>query len=605
MKLNIKMIILFSATMLIALFAFSSYTIETNLDGSNKYTSARFTNMSTSIADDLEQTINMMIMTANDLAKNLSFMSSLNQFIRDDSTDQKLGTAARKAALQNLYQSPLVDQYYRVSFISLDGKYITSLADKDFDYTVQPEDLLSLFDTFNQFKTDSAVNSYQILAPHTDAFSPRHDVMVYGIVQPVQYYGATIGYITVMNECSTLNQVLNFVDNANEVEVQAVFDNGTLFYSSRDTIHDYSSDLPENEMQLWTDSQTGTVLQVFHTRIESLGLHLYIAQDNQYPTFGNNVIRSNILKRALLIMLIAFVFIGAISLGLTRSIRRLTKRVQQMSSQNVLLGDPSSSPALTETVTSSGDREIYVLEQAYNDMMLRLRDSTINELTLRESTLKAQMNALQTQINPHFIYNTLNIISAKSLENGNFDIIEICDQFASMLRYSTDTHSRTATMQEEIENVRSYLLLAKARYEDNLEYIIDVPNDLQSIDVPKLSLQPLVENALTHGYDGKNVLRKLSIIGKITEQTLLLEIRDNGTGFSEEMLQNLRQRIEAIESGNTSIEESGQHIGLVNTCLRLHYYSKGAIHVALHNDNGAVVTLSMPIDTSKIKIASI
>lgn len=594
MKLNIKMMFLFSVTMLIALFAFSSYTIETNLDGSTKYTSARFTNMSASIASDLEQHINMMSMTANDLTKNLSFMSSLNQFIRDDSADQKVGAAARKAALQNLYQSPLVDQYYRVSFISMAGQYITSLADKDFNYTIPSEELLNLIDILSLPEEDSG-NSYQILAPHPDVFSPRHDIMVYGIVQPVQYYGTTIGYITVMNECSTLDHILDFIDNTAEVEVQVVFDDGSLLYCSRDTIHTYSSNLTMNEMLEWTDPETNSVLQVFHTRIEALGLNLYLAQDKQYASLKDDVIRTNILKRAMLIMLITFVFIGAISFGLTRSIRRLTKRVKQMSSGNVLLCDPSSAQPLTETVTSSGDQEIHALELAYNDMLLLLRDSTINELTLRESTLQAQLNALQTQINPHFIYNTLNIISAKSLENGNFDIIQICDQFASMLRYSTDTHSHTATMQEEIENVRSYLLLAKARYEDNLEFTIDVPDDLQNMEVPKLALQPLVENALTHGYDGKNVLRKLSVIGKIADGTLLLEIRDNGTGFSDEMLQNLRQRISDIETNTGSIEEDGRHIGLINTCLRLHYYSKGTMHISIDNDNGAVVTLSMPI----------
>lgn len=596
MKLNIKMMILFSVTMLIALFAFSSYTIETNIDGSTKYTASRFENMSTSIANNLEQTFNMMSMTVDDLTKNVSFMSSLNQFVRDDSTDQKVGLAARKAALQSLYQSPLVEQYYRVSFISLNGQYITSLADKDFDYTIAPEELLDMQHTVAIPEAYSENIPYQTMPPHLDMLSVRQDVLVYGIVQPVQYYGATIGYISVLSEYSTLDHILDLIDNTEQVKVHAVFDNGDLLYCSSDMEHSFPSDLPEGEMLVWTDPETNAVLEVFHSRVESLGLHLYLAQDQQITTYGNQVMRANIIKRAALIMAAVFVVISFISLSLTRSIRRLTKRVQQMSSENVLFDSSASLQPLNKIVASPGDKEIYTLEQAYNDMLLRLRDSTLNELTLRESTLQAQLNSLQTQINPHFIYNTLNIISAKSLENGNFDVIEICDQFASMLRYSTDTQSRNATMQEEIENVRSYLLLAKARYEDNLEYIIDVPDDLQSIEVPKLSLQPLVENAITHGYDGKNVLRKLSVLGKITDGTLVLEIRNNGTGFSEETLQDLRRRIAEIEANVVSIEKCGQHIGLLNTCLRLHYYSKGAIHVTIHNDNGAVVTLTLPVD---------
>ena len=181
------------------------------------------------------------------------------------------------------------------------------------------------------------------------------------------------------------------------------------------------------------------------------------------------------------------------------------------------------------------------------------------------------------------------------MESGNLEVIEICDQFASMLRYSTDTRSRVATLQEEIENIFDYLMLAKARYEENLEFVIDVPEALHHIIVPKLTLQPLVENAITHGFDGKNILRKLSIIGTVTSANLILTIRDNGTGFSDEMLESLRRRIREIDSGNVSIEKSGGHIGLINTCLRLHYYSKGRMHITIHNDNGAVITLTMPV----------
>ena len=180
------------------------------------------------------------------------------------------------------------------------------------------------------------------------------------------------------------------------------------------------------------------------------------------------------------------------------------------------------------------------------------------------------------------------------MESGNYDVIEICGQFAEMLRYSTDTRSRTATVAEEIQNVRNYLMLAKARYEENLEYTIDVPDSLNAITVPKLTLQPLVENALTHGFDGKNVLRKLSVSGQVRNNELVLEIRDNGNGFSDEMLENLRSRIREIEEGKVSIESSGGHIGLVNTCLRLYYYSRGTMHIAIRNEDGAVITITMP-----------
>ena len=103
-----------------------------------------------------------------------------------------------------------------------------------------------------------------------------------------------------------------------------------------------------------------------------------------------------------------------------------------------------------------------------------------------------------------------------------------------------------------------------------------------------------MENELTHGFNGINIKRVLAVSGYVLADTLVLEIRDNGTGFSEEMLKSLHYRIHEIEDGKVSIESTGGHIGLVNTCLRLYYYSKGAMRVAIGNDNGAVITMTFP-----------
>lgn len=595
MKLSMKMTLLFSVIMATAILLLSAYTTQISLEGARSYTQSRFMNMSATIARDLEQEIRMMSLTLNELTGNTSFMAALNQFVRDDSKDQKVGNAARMAALQQLYQSPLVERFYRVSFIAPNDLYISSIIDKDYEPLSTSENIYSLYSSFNKIPPLSEEFPYHILSPHPDEFSPRQDMLVYGIVQEVYYRGTMLGFISILNEQSNLNHIMSFVDNVNEVEVQATFDDGSLLFSSTGQVYALPSDMETGTMQEWTNPENSTQMEVLHTRVEPLGLNLYIIQDSQYAALRNKSLRSAIMRRALLIMLPTIALITLIAFSLTRSIRRLTKKVRQMPAESVLPGNPSSTQELMNIVTSSSDYEIHILEQTYNSMILRLRENTLRELALREGALQAQLSALQAQINPHFIYNTLNIISAKSMESGNFDIIEICDQFASMLRYSMDTRSRTATMQDEIENVRNYLTLAKARYEQNLEYTIDVPDDLQAIKVPKLTLQPIVENALTHGYDGKNVLRVLSVTGKISGENLLLEVHDNGTGFSDEILQNLRQRIDDINAGKVSTEETNGHIGLANTCLRLYYYSKGSIHMSIRNDHGAVIALSLPV----------
>lgn len=592
MKLSIKMMLIFSVMMLLALFILSFYAAKLSVKGASAFTDARFHNMSASIQRDLEQDISMMKMTLRELTENTTFMAALNQMVRDDSADRKMAIAASKAAAQQLLQSPLVGTFYRVAFYTREGVFLTTHMDASQELIAGSDEAKAEISTLSWLDRADKFSDPILLAPYKDIFSSAPQGRVYGIAQQVKYHGNTIGYLEISNQYEDLARIMKFVDNP-IVSVEAIFDDGQRLFESQSADWTWPETLAQDTFtNVPMEGSAGRV--VLHTSLSRLGLHLYISQDSSLIDISNAILRSNMFRQALFVMLPAILLITLVSIGLTHSIRKLTKKVRQISADSVLRQDAVPSEALLSTITSPRDRETYELEQVINHLMIRLRDSMTNELALREGALHAQLTALQTQINPHFIYNTLNIISAKSMESGNFDVIEICDQFAQMLRYSTDTRSRTATVAEEIENVRNYLMLAKARYENNLEFTIDMPENLNEITVPKLTLQPLVENALTHGFDGKNELRKLSVTGRIENHQLILEIRDNGTGFSNEMLQSLQVRIQEIEKDEVSIEASGGHIGLINTCLRLHYYSHGEMHVTIRNDNGAVITMVMP-----------
>ncbi len=592
-RLSIKIILIFSVMMLIGLMLLSSYAANTTVNGANAYTEMRFRTMGSAILRDLEQELSMMELTLQELTGNTTFMAALNQVVRDDSDDLKMAHAAEKIVLQQLNESPLVDTYYQFSFFTRDGISLTSSSDAESSLFFRSERAKTLISSLPWLDEADQTADYISLPASGDPFSVNPGDEVYGIAKAVKYRGNPIGYISIVNHISDLKRTLVYLDEP-DICVEAVFSNGNVLFRSHEVSWEWPSDLPVNVFSVQQTKTDGSSRNVFRTQLEKNGLNLYISQDSSVVEAGRQGLRSMMLRRTLLILLPAVLMIILVSVGLTSSIRKLAKKMRHTTTANVLTNNEENIRNLLMPVTSPFDREINGLEQVFDQLIIRLRSSASNELALREGTLQAQLNALQTQINPHFIYNTLNIISAKSMESGNFDVIEICDQFAGMLRYSTDTRSRTATMAEEIENVRNYLMLSKARYEDNLDFIIDVPENLNAVTVPKLTLQPLVENAMTHGFDGQNTLRKLSVTGHIRDQYLVLEIRDNGTGFSDEMLTSLQERIREIEEGKVAIEESGGHIGLINTCLRLHYYSHGKMRVMIRNDHGAVITLYMP-----------
>lgn len=596
MRISHKMILVFSIVIIISVTVLTSYSTQVLLEESNTYTAARFSNMGTAMLNRLEQQISMMDLVVGELTDNTTFMAALNQFVRDDSEDRKMANAARNTLQQQLYHSPLVDYFYRVSIYTVNGEFITSKAEKD-DYLVSgTEKAREVISALSWLELVQAQPTQRhILPPHNDTFSVRRDTPVYGIVHGVMFHGKLIAYIEVSDEYSELEEIMGMVDEPS-IMTKAVFDNGMVLYETKAEHVVYPATLEDNILLDWVDEKQNLQQKVMVIRSDWLSMNIYVAQDLSIIRQQEDALRRNTIRTAILIGVPALLIITLISVGLTRSIRKLTKKVRQLPAEHVLLNEPETMQTLSRNVTNATDLEIFELENVFNKMIRRLRDSTMNELASREGTLQAQLSALQTPINPHFIYNTLNIISAKSMESGNLEIIEICDQFAQMLRYSTDTRSRTATMADEIENVRNYLLLAKARYEENLEFEIDIPEHLTEITLPKLALQPLVENALTHGYDGQNMKRRLTITGRIEGGQLILEIHDNGTGFSDENLEKLRRQIRDVEEGKTTVEAVGAHIGLVNTCLRLHYYSHGATHIRIHNDHGAVVTLTIPCE---------
>lgn len=596
MKLNVKMMLLFSAMMLAAVAVLSSYSTQLNIDSFTDLSNQQFHNISHTVSEALDQQISLMDLVLEELLDNASFMAAINQFVRDDSDDQKVGTAARNTVLQLLYRSPLVENFYRVSFYTRSGDFVTSRFEKD-DYLVsgteRAGEVISALPWLDE--VDRSPTQRHILASHSDFFAVRRDMQVYGIVRTVVYHGNALGYLEVSNEFSELESIMAIASQEN-ASIQVGFDDGTLLYSSTGTPLPYPADMPEDQIVDWSDPALGISQSVVHTRVEWLNLSLYVAKDNAIIETSLSRIYQTIIRTSIFILIPTLALIALVSMRLTQSIRQLTRKVQQSPVDSSPGDEASIRRALSTTVTSTGDPEIHELELTFNNLMLKQRESTLNEIAMREGTLQAQLSALQMQINPHFVYNTLNIISAKSMESGNYDVIEICDQFAQMLRYSTDARSRTATMAEELENARYYLMLSKARYEDNLEFTIDVPENLTSLTVPKLTLQPLVENALSHGFNGANALRKLWITGHIEKAHFILEIRDNGNGFSEDSLSRLRRQIEQVENNQLSIQSGDGHIGLINTCLRLHYYSKGTMHMSIRNENGAVVTLTFLYD---------
>ena len=602
MKTSFKMIGIFSLVMVLAVAFFAIYATRRFQASTDEFDTAlntsRLQSFGAATALAVEQQVSMMNLTIEELMDSPGLMATINQFVRDDTEEAKMGNAAKNSVLQTLYHSPLVDSFYQVDFYTRKGSYISSRADSAPGLPSGSPAARQVLGSLPWLDAaDAQPRKSHLLPPHNDYLAPGQDVRLFGVVRAVTYHGNPIGYFEVSSELSQLDEIFSVLDNE-VLSVQILSDDGQPFYARNDLGFECPLTLPENELTAWTPAGSDVQYNVMRIHSAELGMSMFLFQNVPSVTQRNREILWGFIRIALYISIPMIVLITLVSRRLTRSTRDMIKKVRQTPVEQVLQDDPEAIRSLHEMVTRTQDAEIHSLEHVFNDMMLRLRDSAANELALREGALQASLSALQSQINPHFVYNTLNIISAKSMESGNLDVIEICDQFAAMLRYATDTRSRTATLAEEIDNVHNYLMLAKARYEDNLEFTIDIPGDLTGITIPKLTLQPIVENALTHGYNGQNSQRRLAVTGKREGGLLLLEISDNGTGFPPETMERLQGAFKDIEEGKTRMAGSDGHIGLANTYLRLYYYSAGAMRVRIMNRGGAVVQLFLPVQAA-------
>ncbi|HKM07851.1 MAG TPA: sensor histidine kinase, partial [Sphaerochaeta sp.] len=197
--------------------------------------------------------------------------------------------------------------------------------------------------------------------------------------------------------------------------------------------------------------------------------------------------------------------------------------------------------------------EVGSLGQSFNHMLSQMEQLIQQVYVEQKNKRNAEMRILQEQIKPHFLYNTLDTISWLSRENGAEDVVLLVDALTSMFRVGLSKGRETITIKEEISHVSSYLYIQQIRYSTKLSYEVSVPEDLESYMVPKLILQPLVENAIYHGIKQKREKGLITVKVTLSDGVLALEVRDTGPGIEEGKLKALKKELQdrsrTVDSG--------------------------------------------------------
>lgn len=240
-------------------------------------------------------------------------------------------------------------------------------------------------------------------------------------------------------------------------------------------------------------------------------------------------------------------------------------------------------------------KEISVINHGFNQMVTRLNTLINNEYKSRLAQQEAQLKALQSQINPHFLFNTLQLISWKAYE---YEATPVCDMLSSLsYMLQTDLCSddeNTFTLREEVEYIRQYSKIIQCKYNDKIQIITDIPEELLDCRIPKLILQPFLENSITHGLAPKISPGKVWLSIEHCNDQLHIEIKDDGIGIRSNILHYLQQPVKASE--NEEDLAIGHHIALANiqNRIRLLYGDNYGFHIESQLNAGTLVTLNLP-----------
>lgn len=381
-------------------------------------------------------------------------------------------------------------------------------------------------------------------------------------------YGRTVGAVETMKRCKSIFKNITNYKRKNKDSAQI------YIYASDNTLV-YPYDLTEEER-----ASIPNYVSYVKNKGEAKSMINPNTEEREYMVFNNSsysgwtyitvqpesyILKpvNNLVQILLLFVLILLEFSLLISYSLSRSlvkpIKHLKHIIQRLQIDTLGEDKGSNYPGTYNEVS-----ELYL---AFQSMSENLKVSMNELIDSRQQELKSRTLALQSQINPHLYYNTLSSIIVLA-ENGQpQEVITMCRNLSQIMRYITDSSATIVGIGMEIDYVNKYLYCMKVRYQSSLNYTVDIEDALLEYRVPKLIIQPLVENAVKYG---TNCIPpwNLSITGRIYEDHWQIDIIDSGTGFTPEDLEVIRERINEADSHSGMPEMQINGLGMVNVYMR-------------------------------------
>lgn len=465
-------------------------------------------------------------------------------------------------------------------------------------------DVYSTTDTNEQLLPTHLSHTYgltSLTANHT----ARH---VFTLQNKIQKIPTTevIGHLAIDVDIKAITKVVNNLYDSNAEKFYIIDHNNQLIYSDDPTqygqtfasnwydknvlVNDQQQDYFEAEDSLFVYQKIKNNLTDW-TLVKEIPI-AYLTKETKKAAAINILL----LTVSLITIVIATVII---SIRITMPMRKLSRYMSLIQTGQLDVAIPSV----------KHPDEISNIINRFREMM-----NTINNLVLREYKLElfsknSQLKAMQAQINPHFLNNTLQIIGTLALEQNNKGIYELLSSLAKMMQYSMHNNKKIVTLNDELDHVKAYIELQKERYENQFSVQFHIDETLLAVPMPKLILQPIVENYFKHGFQRNYENQQLTIqVNAQVDDTICINISNNGLSIAPEKLHDLNQSLEhaAINILNYTDHDSNEDtthpsIGLNNVLARLKliYENKATLEIGNHTEHqGTFVIITFPSEVN-------
>ena len=381
-------------------------------------------------------------------------------------------------------------------------------------------------------------------------------------------------------------------------ERELLFGNvGDAIFNSEDDISDLSND-SIIEYKNYEYLFYKTELNNSRIMLEGWTLAYLIPADGVLNGIKNIWISSALL--CLVCIIIALILIIIISNNITGRILNLIKKINNIINNNFVVDG-----------SVSGKDEIGILENNFIDMVhkihnlinevyianLKIKDSELNYHKIQIEKRRAEIIALQGQINPHYLFNTLETIRMSLVLNNDKKNADIVAAFAESFRLCIDNKKDVHTIKEELLFIENYFTIQKYRLRGNISFKVEIPDDLLNLLIPKLILQPLIENAVYHGIEMKGDKGSVEIKAHQSEGDIHVIVSDDGVGIQDTILAKLKHDLNSEEDFGEQSKSHNIALRNVHTRLQLMYGEAYGLKISSKLDAGTVVEINFPVNS--------